>query len=163
EWDNARHYEVQRARRMLARVMAQIQELGEPAETILVFDELEIEPTIVEAAADEFRTDAPAWIDIRTVATRGLRYYELKNEGARLSQGAVILSVDSDVFPEEGWLRRLVQAFQAPAVQVVMANTYVEPNTLYAKTFALAWYFPLRSDGPLAVTTSSFVNSIAFR
>jgi hypothetical protein len=164
EWDNARYREIQRARTMLARTLTQVRELGLPAEIFLVFDELELDGAVVKEAAEELRRDAPVHVEIHCVATQGLRYYQLKHEGARRSRGGLLLFVDSDVLPEPGWLRALVASFDDPGVQVVMANTYVESDSLYGQTFALAWYFPLRSEsGPPVRTMKSFVNSIAFR
>jgi Glycosyl transferase family 2 len=103
-------------------------------------------------------------VDILAVPTDGLRYYQLKNEGVRRSRGDILLFVDSDVIPDDGWLRTLVGSFRDPAIQVVMANPYVEADSLYGKAFALAWYFPSRTpeDRPTP-TPHSFANSIAFR
>ena len=164
EWDNARYYEIQRATVMLHRLLAQLRELGLPTEILLVFDALAIDESRVKEVMAGLAAQTPDDVEITAVATHGLRYYQLKNEGARRSRGDVLLFVDSDVIPEEGWLAALVGAFDDPAVQVVMADPRVDAATLYGKTFALAWYFPAgRAEGPPAPTMRSFVNSIAFR
>jgi glycosyltransferase involved in cell wall biosynthesis len=164
EWDNARYYEIRRAGVTLRRVLAQLDELGEPAEILLVFDARAIDEVRVKEVAADLVEDARGGVEVSIVATDGLRYYQLKNEGARRSRGDILLFVDSDVIPDDGWLRKLVASFRDPAVQVVMANPYVEAETLYGKAFALAWYFPSRTpeDRPVP-TTHSFANSIAFR
>lgn len=163
EWDNVRYYEIQRATVMLRRVLAQLGELGQAAEILLVFDARAIDESRVKEVAAGL-ADRARGVEIQAVPTDGLRYYQLKNEGARRSRGDILVFVDSDVIPDEGWLTTLVGSFKDPAVQVVMGNPYVDADTLYGKTFALAWYFPLRRlDGPLIPTTHSFVNSIAFR
>jgi Glycosyl transferase family 2 len=164
EWDNARYSEIQRARTMLARTLTQVRELGLTTEILLVFDELEIDARLVKDTAEELRQEAPAHVEIHCVPTVGLRYYELKDEAARRSRGDILLFADSDILPEAGWLRALVTSFDDPGVEVVLANAYVDSDTLYGKTFALAWYFPLRSDdGAIRRTNHTFVNSIAFR
>jgi hypothetical protein len=164
EWDNVRYYEIERATVMLRRVLAQLTELGQPAEILLVFDAHAIDEFRVKKVTDGIAHCAQSDIDIKTIATDGLRYYQLKNEGARRSQGDILLFIDSDVIPEDAWLTALVESFNDPAVQVVMASPYVEADTLYGKTFALAWYFPSRRpDTSLIPTAHSFVNSIAFR
>jgi hypothetical protein len=164
EWDNVRYYEIHRATVMLHRVMAQLRELDQPAEVLLVFDARAIDESRVNEAMAGIAGRARDGVEIYTVPTSGLRYYQLKNEGARRSRGDILLFVDSDVIPDERWLTTLVGSFQDPAVEVVMANPYVDADTLYGKTFALAWYFPSRAaDGAVMPTTHSFVNSIAFR
>jgi hypothetical protein len=163
EWDNIRYYEIERATVMLRRVLAQLAELGQPAEILLVFDACAIDEARVKEVAEGLAQRSRGSVDVQTIATAGLRYYQLKNEGARRSRGDILLFVDSDVIPEEGWLTTLLGSFHDPAVQVVMASPYVEADTLYGKTFALAWYFPSRPpDNSLSPTHHSFVNSIAF-
>jgi len=168
EWDNVRYSEVARATRMLRRLVDQIGGLAPagrpPADILVLYDEEAIDPAIVNRALDSFVGRLPAGVELRSVGTQGLRYYQLKNEGARRGTGEVILFADSDVLPEDGWLAQLLAPLEDPAVHAVTANTYIDRDSLYSKTFALAWYFPTRSeDGPLATTRSSMVNSMAIR
>jgi Glycosyl transferase family 2 len=164
EWDNARYREIERARRMLRRVVEQIGDLAEPVEVLVVYDELEVADVLVKGVVEEIRRAAPAGVEMSTISSPGSRYYQLKNAGARRARGALFVFVDSDVLPEASWLSSLVGPFDDPKVHIVMANTYVDTDTLYGKIFALCWYFPLRSpDGPLTPTASSFVNSLAMR
>ena len=164
EWDNARYREIERARRMLRRVVEQISDLHEPVEILVVYDDLEVADGVVKGVIEEIRPTAPSDVDILTIASPGSRYYQLKNEGARRARGALFVFADSDILPERGWLQALVGPFDDPKVHIVIANTYVDTDTLYGKIFALCWYFPLRGpDGPLTPTASSFVNSLAVR
>ena len=164
EWDNARYREIERAQRMLRRVRGQITEQGEPVEVLVLYNDLEVSAAVVKEAVHEISCDLPPGVDIQTISAPGSRYYQLKNEGARRSRGSLLVFVDSDVLPEVGWLRALLASFDDPKVQIAIANAYVDTDTLYAKIFALCWYFPLRRpDGPLTPTTSSFVNSFAVR
>lgn len=164
EWDNARYREIERARRVLRRVITQSTELVEPVEVLVLYDEFEVAAALMKGIVEEVRRAASADVEIHLIGCPGARYYQLKNEGARRSRGDILIFADSDVLPEAGWLRALLGSFDDPKVQIVMASTYVDTDTLYGKIFALAWYFPLRRpDGPLAPATNSFVNSLAVR
>ena len=167
EWDNVRLAEVARARAMLERLLAQIDETGVRAagvEVFLVFDSRAIDPQVVRAAAERLRERAGPELPVQEVAVPGGRYYQLKNEGARRAGGEIILFVDSDVLPEAGWLRHLLATFDDPKVQVAVGNSHIDPARLYGRIFALTWYFPSRSADRLpAVSGTSLVNNIAVR
>jgi len=164
EWENARYREIERARRMLRSVVAQLAELREPVEVLVVYDQVVVDEMLVKTIVEEVSRMAPSGVDFVPISSPGSRYYQLKNAGARRARGAILVFVDSDVLPEASWLRALVGSFDDPRIQVVIANAYVDTDTLYGKIFALCWYFPLRQpDGPPVPTTSSFVNSLAVR
>jgi hypothetical protein len=92
------------------------------------------------------------------------RYYELKNHGASEATGGILVFLDSDAVPEPGWLEALLAPFADPAVDVVAGQTYIQPDSLYAKAFALWWFFPLRAPaGPLRPVRHFFANNVAFR
>lgn len=75
----------------------------------------------------------------------------------------MIVFLDSDVIPEEGWLAGLLRAFRNPAVQVVCGGTYISLEGLYSKTVALFWFFPLREEGDgLCQTDSSLRTTSPF-
>jgi Glycosyl transferase family 2 len=165
ELDNLLHGEAARARMMLDRLTQQIREIAElqgRVEILAVYDELEVDGSAVQSIVGPWTpADDPS---VQLVGTRGLRYYQLKNEGGRRTRGEIILFADCDVLPEDAWLRRHLESFKDPAVDVVAANSYVDRDTFYAKTFALGWYFPPRlSDGPLIMAPTTFVNTIAMR
>ncbi|WP_292065209.1 glycosyltransferase family 2 protein [Mesorhizobium sp.] len=42
------------------------------------------------------------------------RYYQLKNNGVRLSEGDVVVFMDSDTVPERNWLSNLLAPFEVP-------------------------------------------------
>jgi glycosyltransferase involved in cell wall biosynthesis len=108
-----------------------------------------------------------AWpAEVKIFPTEGLEYYEQKNFGADQSKSDLILFLDSDVVPEEGWLASLLETFQDPGVQVACGNTYIPPEGFYNKAFALFWFFPLRTkESGLRQTTDRYskANNIAFR
>jgi Glycosyl transferase family 2 len=164
ELDNILHSEVSRAQSMLTRLLDQLQEnqLESRVEVLVTYDETAVFP------ADVDRIVSPALMAkhpyIQLVATSGLRYFSLKNEGARRAKGEILLFVDSDCLPEDGWLCELLQPFHDPGVDIVTGNSYIDRDTFYSKTFALGWYFPPRlPDGPLTTTRVTYVNSLAMR
>jgi cellulose synthase/poly-beta-1,6-N-acetylglucosamine synthase-like glycosyltransferase len=85
-------------------------------------------------------------IQLRIIPASGLHYYDLKNFGAKHSKGELIIFLDSDVIPENGWLIGLLESFQRPDVLVVGGNTYMTEGSLYEKSLALLYFFPRGSD-----------------
>ena len=165
ELDNLLHGEVSRAQAMFDRLGRQIREIDElrgRVEILAPYDEDELAAHEAEGIVGPVATSAD--LPVELVPARGLRYYELKNEGARRAGGEILLFVDSDVLPEEGWLRQLLDPFQDDQIDVVAGNSYVDRDTFYARAFALGWYFPPRlADGPLIEIPTGFVNTIAMR
>jgi hypothetical protein len=168
EWENVMLAESARATEMLRRLSMQIDELvvkGIEGETLIVRDE---DNESVAADLDRIlklgfgATSSKS--NVRVISVRAKRYYEKKNAGAAAAYGAILVFLDSDVIPEDGWLDRILFAFDQPAVEVVAGNTYIEPTTLYAKVFAAFWFFPPRSNEEgLVPTDELFGNNIAFR
>jgi glycosyltransferase involved in cell wall biosynthesis len=149
---------------MLARLLDQLREnaLEPRAEVLVMYDETEIRPTDAERIVTV--TTIAEHPFVKLVATKGLRYFSLKNEGVRRAKGDVIVFVDSDCLPEAGWLRRLLEPLREPTVDVVTGNSYIDRDTFYAKTFAAGWYFPSRlPDGPLVPVRTTFANTLAIR
>jgi hypothetical protein len=163
ELDNVLHGQATRARTMLSRLLHQIREakLEARVEVLVMYDETTLRPSDVHGITATATGDSPF---VHLVSTKGLRYYSLKNEGGRRAKGDLLLFVDSDCLPEDGWLRRLLDSFDTPGVDVVTGNSYIDRDTFYAKTFAVGWYFPPRlPDGPLEPTRSTFANTLAMR
>lgn len=164
EWDNTRYYAIQRARRMLHRLVRQVKTITRRAEILLLFDEMETASAHVEAAADDVARQAAGAVDVRTIPVRGLRYYQLKNHGAKHARGSMLVFIDSDVLPEDGWLTHLLASLDDSSVDLVIGGTYVQTDTLYSKIFALGWYYPERTaQDSLTTTTSLWVNNLAVR
>jgi glycosyltransferase involved in cell wall biosynthesis len=164
ELDNVLHGEVSRTRTMLTRLLDQIRanDLESRVEVVLLYDETAVRTQDVHALLASPPTAECSFIQL--VPTRGLRYFSLKNEGARRAKGDILLFADSDCLPEPDWLRELLEAFRDPRVDIVTGNSYVDRDTFYAKTFAAGWYFPPRlPDGPLTPVPTTFANTLAVR
>lgn len=148
EWENARLAGAARARRTLSELVAQIGELsaeveGKP-ELIIVYERGAVDRAAVAAAVQAVITGEPAF-DVRFHATKGANYYQQKNAGAALAVNDYLLFLDSDVVPEPGWLRALLDSLRQPGVQVAGGNTYVDPASFAGRAFGLFWFFPLRA------------------
>lgn len=166
ELDNAQLTGVERARACLDALVGQIEALepaGAGAEVVVVHDPagaLTAEQALAGTRLAGARRDL-----LRLVAAPGDDYYELKNRGAEAATGDVVVLVDSDVVPEDGWLAGLLAPFADPAVAVVAGSTYIEPGpTVLDRWYRINWRFPLRApDGPVAPVTGYNANNVAYR
>jgi hypothetical protein len=76
----------------------------------------------------------------------------------------VVVFLDSDLVPDEGWLAAMLEPLADFRVSVVLGNTYMDTRSLYAKCVALFWIFDARCTEPALHRTHRLVsNSIAFR
>jgi hypothetical protein len=166
EWDNALLSESIRARRMLVTLdqqMAALPRTVHRPQVLIVYDALTVDGHLLQHLVCDTLKSRDIY-DVELVPGPGLHYYELKNLGATRAHGEVIVFLDSDVIPEEGWLLGLLRAFESPAVHVVCGNTYIELEGLYSKAFALFWFFSPRVDSNGLVPVESFyANNVAFR
>jgi len=164
EFDNLLHGKVTRTRTMLTRLFDQIREnqLEPRVEVLVAYDEIVIGPQDVHRIVTGSTPGEN--LVVQLVPTKGLRYYSLKNEGGRQAKGDILIFVDSDCVPEDHWLRRLLEPFHNPEVNIVTGNSYIDRDTFYEKTFAAGWYFPPRlPDGPLVIVREPFANTLAMR
>ena len=114
--------------------------------------------------ADAIRARAAAAFDTSIEVKEGLDYYPLKNFGAGMASGDLLLFVDSDVLPDPGWLAHLVGSFARPDVAVVSGQTYVGAHGLVGRAFALGWSYELRDPSGGLVQGPKFSgNNVAFR
>lgn len=182
EWDNVRLSELDRARRMLAGLAAQAADVRQapawaspaeaaflaglalPIEALVTFDSEEFPEAELRGVVEACLPADSGAIALRFVPVPGGRYYALKNAGAAASHGDLVVFLDSDAVPEPGWLQALLAGFADADTQVIGGNTYIEPAGVYGKTFALTWFFPLRTaDGPLEPARYFLANNVAFR
>jgi hypothetical protein len=113
---------------------------------------------------DQIRRRTAGVFDVRIHVAEGLEYYPLKNFGGGLAGGDLLLFVDSDIVPDDGWLAHLLGSFAVPEVHVVCGQTYVAPTDLLSRAFAVGWTYELRNrSAQLFRPRKFYANSIAFR
>lgn len=167
EWDNARLSAASRAISMLEALRHQASEAAFDAEFLVLFDDEQIN-------ADDLRdlihqhlvAGALSQARCELVPAGQTRYYDLKNKGAQMAKGEIIVFVDSDVLLEANWLNELTAPLRSdPQVHVVAGETYMSTNSLMEKAFALHWFFPLRTTPAKAKHPAQFffANNVAFR
>jgi len=84
------------------------------------------EPTVQARAGRTTRVEIPAG--------RGLAYN--RNQVLRFSGGDIIVFIDDDCFPEDGWLGELVAPFEREEVEAVMGRAEVPPSTFLGDSIA---------------------------
>lgn len=169
EWETVQQGGIPRVRRALRDINQQLACLKEnfedQAELILCFDpvstaESELRALLKQAAAPEDWACRVVFCPVPTTAN----YYEKKNIGARLSSNDILLFFDTDLLPEEGWLRGMLEPFQQWHVSVVVGATHLDHASTYEMAVALFWIFsPAMEDSPLRPTRRLVSNNIAFR
>jgi hypothetical protein len=168
EWENAKLSELARAERMLAQLGAQMaaaaRERNVRAELIVLYDSNAVDPA-VPGAAIAAHIDQATWPGtVSLVPAPGQRYYEQKNKGAQLASGEILVFLDSDVVPDEGWLQGLLSAMSDPDVAIVGGETYLATETLYDRLFAAFWQFaPKRPPRGVYLHTYFYANNFAVR
>jgi hypothetical protein len=167
EWENARFADLDRTRRMLRALREQLIALPPPAEPPhinVLFEPGSIDGDMVRAVVDQELRPAGLWAVTRIIPSPGLRYYQQKNAGARLSNFELTIFLDCDVIPEPGWLAALVGSFKSSEVAAVAGETHIDTRTFYSKAFALFWFFELKDpEGGLRPATFFHANNVAFR
>lgn len=166
EWENAKNSASDRASAMLRNLVRQLEaermRLRGPAELILVHDAEET------TASDVLLSVQPELAGfsgtVRTIPVDRLDYYQQKTTGASQASGDAILFVDSDIIPAPGWLSSLLDCYLSEEADVVGGTTCISADSLYSKTFALFWFFPLERDaGARRRTDHFFANNVIFR
>jgi glycosyltransferase involved in cell wall biosynthesis len=153
---------------MLRRLFRQLTALDDrfavAPEIILVHD-------VADGSAGQILTETEAANtsfggNVRTCPCEGLDYYDQKNLGACEARGELIIFVDSDVIPEDGWLEALLECYIEERPDVVAGATYINGPSLYDRAFALFWFFPTEVDyqrRSRALTRYFFANNVMFR
>lgn len=92
----------------------------------------------------------------------GCDYYEAKNVGFDATTADVVLFADSDCWPQQQWLRSMLEPFSQEATRVVAGRTSYRGDVLgIAATTIDFMYF----DSPLGedCTRNFYANNVAFR
>ena len=93
-------------------------------------------------------------------------YYQLKNHAAEEANGDIIVFIDSDVIPNDCWLEEITEPFwQDTAINIVAGASHIEPEGIVGKSFALGWFFPVKTGVPEALQPCKyfFANNVGFR
>lgn len=179
EWANTRLNGVPRAWTLLEILGKQWQQLSQhdypdslPIEAVGLLSQVDPRAELIVVSGDpataglasEIRRRVPESIDVHVVVSEGLEYYPLKNQGAQKATGDFLVFVDSDVWPDDGWMAHLIGSFGRSDIDVVCGQTYVAPTDVYSRAFALGWtYLPKDESGKLFKPSKFYANSIAFR
>jgi hypothetical protein len=169
EWENAILASDDRCCAMLRHVGEQIHALDMQIECLVLFNPQQVnEEEVRQAVIHQLVGDSlPPQATVRLEPIVGENYYELRNRGARIATGDVIVCIDSDVIPESGWLSALLAPMftDGEKVHVAAGNTYLDITGLVSKAFAAGWFFPHRDEhdesGP--DHRGFFANNVAFR
>lgn len=116
------------------QVRADVAAYDGPAEIIAVYDASD---TVRDRLAQSLEG-----VPVRCLYAPGRRYYEMKNDGAAVASGDVLVFVDADVTPKPGFLSALVEPLSEPEVVVASGVTYVGPlRTRLDRLYAAYWMF----------------------
>jgi hypothetical protein len=169
EWETVQQGGISRVQLGLREFSRQFAELqgsleGQP-ELIICYDpavivEEELRNLLDQAAAPEGWACRVLLAPVPSTAN----YYEKKNVGARLSSNDILLFFDTDLIPDGGWLRGMLEPFQQWHVSVVVGATHLDHASTYDMAVALFWIFsPAMQDSPIRPTRRLVSNNIAFR
>lgn len=170
ECDNLRHADAVRTEALFTALPEEIARAAAAfklaaVELLLLYDSTTVN-SAAAIALHNYRDELGSrGVNTQILARRNSSYYDLKNEGAEASAGELLVFVDSDVIPEPCWLENLCRPLCDDAsVSIIGGNTYIAPNSLYSKVFALGWFLPLRSaTAPISARRFFFANNVAFR
>lgn len=151
EYENATTHDGDEAATVFAALRRQFpatppSDASERNELLLVFNPDEQDGGDIARVLASAAPTLSDWLDIRPLPTPGARYYEFKNAGADAARGDILVFLDSDLEPEEGWLTTLLAPFADPSVTAVNGYTYLGHDGFLSRTLALTWMFPLRDD-----------------
>lgn len=168
EWENALLSDLGRARRMLRRLgdqaMAYARNRPTTFELIVVYNPRDIDVAVPELAVAA-EVDTRQWPGtIRMLAAPDLHYYNQKNFGATQTEADVVVFLDSDVIPDDGWLRCLLDAMDDSRHVAVGGETYMSRDTFLDRVFATFWIFePRRNRTGVYDESGFFANNVAFK
>jgi len=150
ECENVRFSELRRAEKMLQQVAKQISEISEILSThpeiIVLYDKEVTKDNNIEQFVRDALQPLISLIDLKLIPTSNLNYFEQKNLGAKNSSNEILIFLDSDVIPNDGWLTSLLSPFTDKEISVVAGRNYISPISMWDKTFALFWIFPPEND-----------------
>jgi len=168
EWENVLLAGMDRSRRMLDQLDAQARAYaaarGVTFELLVISNPEEVDEAIPRQIVPE-HVDFARWPGrIEFLQAPGLHYFDQKNFGAERATSEIVLFLDSDVIPDDGWLARILDQFDDPKTEVVAGCTYLDNRTVLERCFSLFWFFPPKQPRAEVYDSHSFfANNVAFR
>jgi len=168
EWENYVNTESWRPRKMLHKLFQQIEEisnnLSSKPEFLIVYNPDDVKKNEIEKIVNEGIKNYTNLVDLKFIPAFGCGYYQLKNFGSKQCTKDIVIFIDSDVVPDDGWLTSILESFNKPNIHVVTGNTYMPLTNLVEKAIALIWYFPPETDKSetFEETDFFFANNVAF-
>lgn len=168
EWSNALLAEADRPRRMMESLQRQSAELiheeEAPIEVRICFDGEKVSPATIAAISPLAAPGRHESISVSLHDFPGADYYELKNLGSVGITTELILFLDSDVVPCNGWLESILATFAEPDRQVVGGISFIEQDSIYGKAMAVNWIFELEPGSKDVEPRGHFwANNVCFR
>lgn len=145
----------------LLRSLASLEAQDPPptaANEVLLIDSGDIPETLLAQLCQQY-----PWIKV-CPAPPGTEYYQAKMLGAELATGEIIVYYDSDCIYAPEWMRKILDPFSQPEIQVVAGETTTNGVGIYGTAMALGYIFPQYSGRTeLTPGKSYFLNNVAFR
>ncbi len=140
--------------------------LSEPVEVSIMFDPKLVDGENLRDLLSDTGLVNSDLADLSFHEVSGEHYYDLKNLGVLESSGEIIVFADSDIDPEENWIRSLVHFLDRNKdLGMVGGFTYIKPTNLVSKAFSAGWFFPLKPDTNIVNIPATFLwaNNCAYR
>lgn len=102
-------------------------------------------------------------VNIRNIVSPESRYYDLKNIGANVAQGEIVLFTDSDCRPSEGFISALLNPFHDIAIECVAGKTSYDQNDLITRMHTASSFGYLHQDGPFLKDSWVLAHNVAVR
>jgi len=169
EWENLRFSELWRTESMFQQVAKQIADISDnlsvPPEILILYNKDVMQDDEIEQLARQNLEPCISLIDLKFISTPDLRYYEQRNYGAKKCSTEIIIFLDCDTIPDDGWLINMLQPFDDFNVFVVGGTPYMPQDNVYCKAMSLLWIFPPKDDPDYRTSElSEFVaDNVAFR
>lgn len=134
------------------------------AEILIMLEPEEVDLSDVEKFVMKELKPCIDIIKLRFIPATGIHYYEVKNFGVKNSSpNEIIMFVDSDIVPDDGWLVGMLESFENPDVKVVTGLTYVGLHNIIAKVLSLISFQPLPDKDHLYENYHFYGQNSAFR
>ena len=168
EWENAQDVEMMWTERAMRGLAEEIRRnhnaFSEKPRLMYLYDRGKVGDGDIRACVQRIAPELAEATEMELVATDGLTYYRLKNEGARRATTPFIVMVDSDAAPQPGWLQGLMRPFADPTIQGVAGFTALGHKDVLSRMMALCWIFDLPSEREhTAARRTVHANNCAFR